>query len=91
MRDQFTSHRAAHPLAEYVAQQSLEQGYFDDEEGLPDGSFIGRIGKRVLIIDSQGFLYLHQYADVAEAKTDYDMYTISEMEDMEYDDEDMFA
>lgn len=73
MREQYDSHRASHPLAEYVAQRSLDGAFFDEDEGLPDGSYVGRVGRRLLVIDSQGFIDLRTYDNENEAILDFDM------------------
>lgn len=68
MRNNYNTHRAMTPFAEYVAQVSLDGAFFDDEFAMFDGSYYGLFGRRIFIQDSQGFVEVSKFDTTADAQ-----------------------
>lgn len=66
MRDTYNTHRASHPLAEFIATKAMDGAFYDDEAIVGD-TFYGRVGKRIIIHDSQGFIDLVNFDSAEEA------------------------
>jgi len=66
MFNTYNTHRATHPLAEYISQKSMSGAYFDEDAVTPDG-YYGRVGRRVFFADTYGFLSVTAYSTPKEA------------------------
>jgi hypothetical protein len=62
------------PIAAYIMGNYSPQDC-DEDDSHPGWGWIGRIGKRIIREDSQGFVYLDKFESVSEAQHKFALYT----------------
>lgn len=68
MRDEYSSHKGD-PFAMFLYQRSLDGTWTDEETGdVQFAGWFGRIGRRIITEDSQGFVYCERYPTVLDAE-----------------------
>ena len=85
MLDTYNTHRAMDPMAEFLAQLTLDTSWLDDETSSEPVGWFGRVGRRIVHQTPQGFVNSETYD--TEAMAVATMEDISRANNRWYDDQ----